>query len=62
MWQPGGQADMVDATLVQRFNEWNQDVTIHRPNILTLLSSAFVRGHPFFSLKITMYFYPQWTP
>ena len=20
-WQPGGQADMVDATLVQRFNE-----------------------------------------
>ena len=40
-----------DATLVQRFNEWNQEVTIHRPNILTLLSSAFIRGHPFFSLS-----------
>ena len=26
------------------FNEWNQEVTIHRPNILTLLSSTFIKG------------------
>ena len=26
------------------FNECNRDVTIHRPNLSTLLSSAFIRG------------------
>ena len=26
------------------FNECNQDVTIHRPNLSTLLSSTFIRG------------------
>ena len=34
-----------DATLVERFNECNQEVTIHWPNVLTLQSSAFTRGY-----------------
>ena len=33
-----------DATLVYRFNECNQKVAIHRPNISTLLSNAFIRS------------------
>ena len=33
-----------DVTLVQRFNEYNREVTIHRPNASTLLSSAFISG------------------
>ena len=32
-----------DATLVKRFNDCNREVTIHRPNVSTLLSSAFIR-------------------
>ena len=33
-----------DATLVKRFNDCNREVTIHRPNVSTLLCSAFIRG------------------
>ena len=33
-----------DATLVYSFNECNEEVMLHRPNISTLLSSAFIRG------------------
>ena len=33
-----------DATLVKRFNDCNREVTIHRPNVSTLLSSVFIRG------------------
>ena len=33
-----------DATLILRFDESNLEVTIHRPNVSTLLqSSAFIR-------------------
>ena len=32
------------ATLVYRFNEGTEEVTIHRPNVSTFLSSAFIRG------------------
>ena len=31
-----------DATLVLRFNECNREVIIHRPDVSTLLSSAFI--------------------
>ena len=30
--------------MVYRFNECNREVTIHRPNVSTPLSSAFIRG------------------
>ena len=33
-----------DATLVKRFNECNREVTINRPNVSTLLSSAFIKA------------------
>ena len=33
-----------DATLVQRFNECNREVTIHRPNVLTLLQRFDTTG------------------
>ena len=33
-----------DATLVKRFNECNREVTIHRPNVSTHQSSAFVKA------------------
>ena len=33
-----------DATLVKRFNNCNREVTIHRPNVSTLLSSAFIKA------------------
>ena len=33
-----------DATLVKRFNNCNRKVTIHRPNVSTLLSSAFIKA------------------
>ena len=38
--QSGGQSDMVK---YQRFNEYNWEVTTHRPNFSTLLSSVFIR-------------------
>ena len=33
-----------DATLVCRLMNVTEEVTIHRPNVSTLLSSAFIRG------------------
>ena len=33
-----------DATLVKRFNECNREVTIHRANLSTLQSSAFIKA------------------
>ena len=33
-----------DATLVYRLINVTEEVTIHRPNVSTLLSSAFIRG------------------
>ena len=33
-----------DATLVYRFNKCNWEVTIHRPNVSTLLSGGIIRG------------------
>ena len=33
-----------DATLVKRFNDCNREVSIHSPNVSTLLSSVFIRG------------------
>ena len=46
-WQPGGQSDIVwcysDLINADLINV-TEEVTIHRPNILTLLSSAFIRG------------------
>ena len=35
---------MFDATLVSGFNEYNQEVTVHGPNVSTLLPRAFIRG------------------
>ena len=35
---------MFDATLVSGFNECNQEVTVHGPNVSTLLPRAFIRG------------------
>ena len=33
-----------NATLALRFNEYYREVTIHRPNFATVLSSAFIWG------------------
>ena len=33
-----------DATVVKRLNKCNREVTINRPNVSTLLSSAFIKA------------------